>query len=66
MYVQIHAHKSNGSILGCTIVGEGAGDIISEITMAMVTGAKMDILVGRLSSNLPFILAAVYCLLYDR
>jgi pyruvate/2-oxoglutarate dehydrogenase complex dihydrolipoamide dehydrogenase (E3) component len=35
-FVKIHVRRGSGQILGATIVGTGAGDMISEITVAMV------------------------------
>ena len=35
-FVKVHVHK--GTILGATIVARHAGDMISEITLAMVGG----------------------------
>jgi len=37
-YVKIHVKKGTGRILGATIVGSHAGDMISEITVAMQSG----------------------------
>jgi pyruvate/2-oxoglutarate dehydrogenase complex dihydrolipoamide dehydrogenase (E3) component len=34
--LKIHVHKGNDKILGATIIGRRAGDMISEITLAMV------------------------------
>ncbi|MCH8474974.1 MAG: mercuric reductase [Opitutales bacterium] len=38
-FVKVHAHK--GRIVGATIVGENAGDLISEITVAMQSRMKL-------------------------
>ncbi|TVR52122.1 MAG: mercuric reductase [Puniceicoccaceae bacterium] len=43
-FVKVHAVK--GRILGATIVGEHAGDLISEITVAMRAGMKLGTLSG--------------------
>jgi pyruvate/2-oxoglutarate dehydrogenase complex dihydrolipoamide dehydrogenase (E3) component len=37
-FVKIHVKKGTGQILGATIVGSHAGDMISEITVAMQSG----------------------------
>jgi pyruvate/2-oxoglutarate dehydrogenase complex dihydrolipoamide dehydrogenase (E3) component len=37
-FVKIHVKKGSDEILGATIVAEHAGDMISEITLAMVSG----------------------------
>ncbi len=37
-YVKIHVDKGKGNILGATIVGSHAGDMISEISVAMQSG----------------------------
>ena len=37
-FVKIHVKKGTGQILGATIVGSHAGDMISEITVAMYSG----------------------------
>ncbi len=37
-FVKIHTKKGTGTIVGATIVAENAGDMISEITVAMVGG----------------------------
>jgi pyruvate/2-oxoglutarate dehydrogenase complex dihydrolipoamide dehydrogenase (E3) component len=36
--VRVHVHKGTDTILGATIVGAGAGNQISEITLAMTHG----------------------------
>lgn len=38
---RIYYHKKKGSILGCTIVSQHAGDLISEISLAMTNGIGM-------------------------
>lgn len=38
-FVKIHSHK--GSILGATIVGQQAGELISEVSVAMRSGMKL-------------------------
>lgn len=43
-FVKVHAVK--GRIAGATIVGEHAGDLISEITVAMQSGLKLSALSG--------------------
>ena len=40
-FVRIHVKRGSDSIVGCTIVGEGAGDLISEVTVAMVNGVGL-------------------------
>lgn len=45
-YVKIHVAKGKGTILGATIVGSHAGDMISEISVAMQAGMGL----GRLAS----------------
>lgn len=45
-YVKIHVAKGKDQILGATIVGSHAGDMISEITVAMQSGMGL----GRLAS----------------
>jgi pyruvate/2-oxoglutarate dehydrogenase complex dihydrolipoamide dehydrogenase (E3) component len=37
-FVKIHVHERTGRILGATIVARHAGDLINEITLAMVAG----------------------------
>jgi pyruvate/2-oxoglutarate dehydrogenase complex dihydrolipoamide dehydrogenase (E3) component len=37
-FVKIHVKKGKSKILGATIVAKNAGDMLSEITLAMVTG----------------------------
>jgi pyruvate/2-oxoglutarate dehydrogenase complex dihydrolipoamide dehydrogenase (E3) component len=45
-FVKIHVKKGSDKILGATIVGSHAGDMISEISVAMVAGMGL----GRLAS----------------
>ncbi len=40
-FVKIHVSRGKGNILGATIVGSGAGDMISEITLAMQSGTTL-------------------------
>lgn len=40
-FVKIHVHNKKGTILGATIVARHAGDMISEITLAMVNQIKL-------------------------
>jgi pyruvate/2-oxoglutarate dehydrogenase complex dihydrolipoamide dehydrogenase (E3) component len=40
-FVKVHVKRGSGRIVGATIVGERAGDWISEITLAMVAGAGL-------------------------
>ena len=40
-FVKIHTKKGADKILGATIVAEHAGDMISEITLAMVAGTGL-------------------------
>ena len=40
-FVKIHTPKGKGTILGATIVAPHAGDLISEITLAMVNGIDL-------------------------
>mgnify|MGYP003385668507 CR=1 FL=1 len=44
-FVKIHVKKGTDHIVGATIVGEGAGDMISEITVAMHAGMGLSKLV---------------------
>lgn len=37
-FIKIHVKKGKSKILGATIVAKNAGDLLSEITLAMVTG----------------------------
>jgi pyruvate/2-oxoglutarate dehydrogenase complex dihydrolipoamide dehydrogenase (E3) component len=41
-FVKLHARKGSDKIVGATIVGEHAGEMISEITLAMVAGAGLN------------------------
>lgn len=45
-YVKVFAKKGTDKILGATIVGSHAGDMISEITMAMVGGLGLKTISG--------------------
>jgi len=45
-FVKIHVQKGGDKILGATIVADHAGDMISEITLAMVAGVGL----GKISS----------------
>jgi pyruvate/2-oxoglutarate dehydrogenase complex dihydrolipoamide dehydrogenase (E3) component len=45
-FVMIHTRKSGDEILGATIVGEHAGDMISEITVAMAAGLGLGAIAG--------------------
>ncbi len=45
-FVRIHVKHGSDEILGASIVGDGAGDMISELTLAMHTGAGL----GKLAS----------------
>ena len=47
-FVKLHVRKGTGTILGATIVAHNAGDMISEITLAMVGKIKL----GALSSTI--------------
>jgi len=47
-FVRIHTKKGGGEILGATIVAENAGDLISEVTLAMTHGLGM----GKLASSI--------------
>lgn len=40
-FVRIHTRKGSGRIVGATIVGRGAGDLISEISVAMAGGVGL-------------------------
>lgn len=40
-FVKVHVGKSKGEILGATIVGSHAGDMISEISVAMQSGMSL-------------------------
>ena len=43
-FAKIHVHERTGRILGATIVARHAGDMINEITLAMVAGVGMSTL----------------------
>ena len=43
---KVHVRKGTGTILGATIVAAHAGDMISEITLAMVAGAGLGTVAG--------------------
>jgi hypothetical protein len=45
-FVKISARLGTDEILGCTIVGPTAGDMISEVTLAMNNGIGMSKLAG--------------------
>ncbi len=45
-FVKIHTRQGTGEILGATIVGPHAGDLISEVSVAMAAGLKL----GQLAS----------------
>lgn len=49
IYGQIHVKKGTDVIIGATIVGEGAGDMISEVTVAMQSGVGLAKLVSTLA-----------------
>jgi pyruvate/2-oxoglutarate dehydrogenase complex dihydrolipoamide dehydrogenase (E3) component len=40
-FVKVHVRKGTGRIVGATIVARHAGDLISELTLAMVSGAGL-------------------------
>ncbi len=40
-FAKLHIEKGSGRILGATIVARHAGDLISEVTVAMNAGATM-------------------------
>ena len=40
-FVRLYVARRNGRILGATIVGEHAGELISEVSVAMVNGMKV-------------------------
>ena len=50
-FVKVHVERDSGVILGATIVGEAAGDMISEITLAMSKGLNIGALVSLDLSN---------------
>ena len=45
-FVKIHTAKGTGKIVGATIVAENAGDMISEVTLAMVNGISLGKIAG--------------------
>eukprot|EP01061_Rhynchopus_euleeides_P004301 TRINITY_DN13567_c0_g1_i1.p1 TRINITY_DN13567_c0_g1~~TRINITY_DN13567_c0_g1_i1.p1 ORF type:complete len:671 (+),score=268.81 TRINITY_DN13567_c0_g1_i1:236-2014(+) len=45
-FVKLTCKKGTDSILGCTIVGPNAGDMISEVTVAMTNGMGLSALAG--------------------
>jgi pyruvate/2-oxoglutarate dehydrogenase complex dihydrolipoamide dehydrogenase (E3) component len=45
-FVKVHTKKGTGKILGATIVARHAGDMIGELTLAMVTGASLGTIGG--------------------
>jgi pyruvate/2-oxoglutarate dehydrogenase complex dihydrolipoamide dehydrogenase (E3) component len=45
-FARLHADAKKGTILGATIVGEGAGDLIGEVAVAMAGGVTL----GRLAA----------------
>jgi pyruvate/2-oxoglutarate dehydrogenase complex dihydrolipoamide dehydrogenase (E3) component len=45
-YVKIYARKGTDKILGATVVASHAGDLISEITLAMVGGLGLKTISG--------------------
>jgi len=45
-FVKIHVKRGSGQILGATIVGTHAGDMISEITLAIQSGTGLGSLAG--------------------
>jgi len=47
-FVRIHTRKGSDEIVGATIVAENAGDLISEVTLAMTHGLGM----GKLASSI--------------
>ena len=40
-FVRVHTRKGKGEIVGATIVGPHAGELISQVTQAMVTGTPL-------------------------
>ena len=40
-FLKVHVKKGSGKILGATLVARHAGEMISEITLAMVSGAGL-------------------------
>ena len=45
-FVKVHVKKRTGEILGATIVGSHAGELISEVTVAMQSGMGLGTLAG--------------------
>ncbi len=45
-FVKFHTRKGTDKILGATIVGENAGDMISEVTLAMTNGIGLSSIAG--------------------
>ena len=45
-FVRFRVDAKKDTILGCSIVGEGAGNMISEITLAMQSGTGLSTMVG--------------------
>ncbi|MCP4201717.1 MAG: mercuric reductase [bacterium] len=43
-FLKVHVRKGTGRILGATVVARNGGDLISEITLAMVAGKGLDTL----------------------
>ncbi|KOO33592.1 pyridine nucleotide-disulfide oxidoreductase dimerization region, partial [Chrysochromulina tobinii] len=42
-FVEIHCKQGTGTIVGATVVAANAGDMISEITLAMQAGVGLDV-----------------------
>lgn len=40
-YIKMYVEKGKGTIYGCVIVGERAGEMISEVSLAMSNGLKL-------------------------
>ena len=40
-FARLHVRAGKGTILGATIVAEHAGDLISEVTLAMTNGLRL-------------------------
>ena len=45
-FVRVHVKKGSDRILGATIVNRNAGDMISEVTVAMKAGASLGVIGG--------------------
>jgi len=43
-FAKIHVRKGSNRILGCTIVASHAGDMIAEVTLALVSGQGLGVL----------------------